>query len=231
MSDPYSPYQTPSPNPQMDYYAPPPQAPGGGNSAARIAAMLLLGVVLLQVVQSGISIYYYATAPVSEYMMPEQQEQFREIGWPADAMRTVMMVAIGGCAGIIVLLLLVLVPFVNKGGRGATITALVIAGLLAIFALIGLVSAIVQMSGAFSAMDVPRPAPWFVASGLATSVLMLLTLVTLIVFLSKSLMQRSRLQQEQLQDSYAAQQALWQGHYAQQPPPPQQGPPYPPQGS
>src|SRR5688500_17084317 len=104
MSDPYSPYQMPSPQPEMKYYAQPPQPPGAVNSAARIAALLLLGVVLLQVVQCGINIYYYATAPVSEFVMPEQQEQFREIGWSSDVLRTMYLVVIGGCYGVVVLL-------------------------------------------------------------------------------------------------------------------------------
>lgn len=229
MSDPYSPYQAPSPYPQSgpgaypDYATPygQPAGPAGtANRAAQLAAWLVLVVVLLQVIQSGVTVYYYATAPVSEFMVEAQRAQFDQMGISEDAFRTIMAVSIGGCGGLIVLLLLVMFPFVRRGAKGATITTLVIAGLLALFAVIGLLSSAVQLSGVMDGPNMPKPQPWFIAIGALMGVVMTLVLIALIVYLVKSLIHAGRQAQVDTSAALAQQQAAWQEYYAEQPPQP-----------
>ncbi len=222
MSDPYAPYQAPSAYPDYQSSSPPPS----GNRPATIAAMLLLGLVALYIVQAVLSIYYYATAPVTDFVPPRSRDQLADAGMGLETIRTMYTVGIGACMGIIVLLLLVLVPFVKKGGRGATITAIVVGGLLGLFAIFGVLGNVIQLSGAMAGPDMPNLPAWVVVSSLILSVLVLLDIVLLIVFLAKSLGERTRQMQAQAQSYMAGQQAAWQGYYQQ--PPPLTAPPSPP---
>jgi hypothetical protein len=222
MSDPFSPYQPPSPYPpsagggQAPHgYAYPgthlpgmaPQTPGVVRAAAIMTGILggliLVGSVLIALVFLLVPIETFEAEGALQGMPPEVDARF-VLNFAAGC--------IGICGGVMGICFLVLCPFVWKGNRGGMITAIIVTSMAVLLMLINGVGSLFQGGGGQAVMAL------VMNLGIAA------IFGALLFLLIRSL---TALRQRDEQLFAASQQAAWyyQQQYAQQPPaPPGPGP-------
>lgn len=210
MSDPYSPYQTPSaypPGTPGNYSQPPypgqPLTTGVMPGIVRAAAimlgilggLILVGSVLLAVMMLNFPVDQLRESGAFEAMPPDMDIE-TALRYGAGA--------VGICGGLFGLIYLLLTPFVWKGNRGGIIAAIVFASLQLLLVVVIMLGAMAQGG----AQAIPAAIVYLVP-GAFLAVLLFLLIRSL-----RAIAYRAH------ESNASASLAAWQGYYGQQAPPP-----------
>lgn len=234
-----NPYQPPPGAPGFDYYRPVPRDPLAPAKRASIMLFVFGGLAVLAGICAGVVVWLVPLDQIvrqaQSSLSPQQLSQLP----PGMSLEQVIRIGytVLGILGVgFGILLLCLGPFVRRGGRGSTITAIVLFVLIGLFCLLNLCGSVMQLAGGSAAAAIGSLI--FVALLGGTVILALVLLFQALrasgyAAWHQQHMQAQHWHYQQQQSAYSqgAAPPPGYGYGYVPPPPPQQQAPAPPQPS